>query len=82
MANLYRRKLITVEAERFDGTNGKELAEWCGGYVNDDSHLVVVDSEDSLVTANSGDWVVLDGADEYWVMPDDMFQTLFESQPE
>jgi hypothetical protein len=57
----YRRRPVEVDAIQFTGTNGAEVAEWCGGRVvlgSGQPDAVLIQIGWTRVSAKIGDYVV------------------------
>lgn len=81
----YRRRPPEVDAIRFDGFNGAEVAQWCGGRVvmgDDQPHAVLVAVGQSRISAWVGDYVVRevgpDGGTRFWPMKGTVFEWAYE----
>lgn len=81
----YRKRPVTVDAIRFDGTNAREIAdlldwEWADG--DEICDTLVIETLEGDMTANIGDWIIKGVAGEGYPCRDDVFQLSYEPAEE
>ncbi len=77
----YRKKPVEIEAVRFDGTNGPEIAQWAGGdYVDTASEYssVRVETLEGSMFAAVGDYIIRGVKGEYYPCKPDIFEMTYE----
>jgi len=81
----YRKKPVVIEAMQFDGSNGDEVAAWCGGTVesatchNDGPPwLVMIRTLEGTMAAGRDDYVIKGVQGEFYPCKPDIFEATYE----
>ena len=80
----YRKKPIVIDAVRWDGTNRKEVNDFC----NDGLPMTAVEGKLSIKTlegtmfCNTGDWIIKGIAGEFYPCKPDIFSATYEAEEE
>lgn len=81
----YRKKPVVIEAMQFDGTNGEEVAVWCGGTVesatchNDGPPwLVMIRTLEGAMAAGRNDYVIRGVKGEFYPCKPDIFEATYD----
>jgi hypothetical protein len=80
----FRKRPVVIEAMRYDGSNGAEVADWCGGYLDaeydrdDAPQWVLIDTLEGQMRANEGDWVIRGVKGEFYPCKPDIFEATYE----
>jgi hypothetical protein len=82
----YRKKPIVVEAHRFDGsaTSAAFIIKWSnlvvtGPYDEDSKPYLLIETEEGVMKAEEGDWVIRGVAHEFYPCKPDIFGVTYES---
>lgn len=80
----YRRRPFFVEAIQFAGTNGQEIAEFMGyeGWYEGEADEIIVEAPEGNMRAQVGDYIVKDGARQYYPCKSDVFERSHELLPD
>lgn len=83
----FRKKPVVIEAFAFLGSNGYELAMWCGGLFHplygrgdkgeDISHIEIKTLEGTM-RADLGDWIIRGVKGEFYPCKPDIFAATYE----
>jgi hypothetical protein len=83
----FRKKPVEIEAQRLDGTNGQEIAQWCGGRArseakasdpSDVAYWVDIATLEGVMRASEGDWVIRGVQGEFYPCKPDIFEATYE----
>jgi hypothetical protein len=83
----YRKRPVVIEAERFTGDNGNDIARWCGGKVVHDAKpsdptdvrvYVKIPTLEGVMTADRGDWIIRGVQGEFYPCKPDIFDATYE----
>lgn len=82
-ARRFVKKPVEVEAMRFDGTNGRQLAEWSENHVGVISEMhaplvAVVYTLEGAMRGDIGDWIVRGIQGEFYPVKPDIFEATYE----
>jgi hypothetical protein len=82
----YRKKPVVIEAMQFDGTNGEEVAAWCGGEVESATchgegppWLVMIRTLEGTMAAGRDDYVIRGVQGEFYPCKPDIFAATYEA---
>lgn len=87
MSRKYRKKPVVIEACRWTGQNGDEMAGFMGRPLNvanrggGESVLLIVTLEGTM-TADPGDWIIRGIRGEYYPCKPDVFEKTYEHVPD
>lgn len=78
----YRKKLIVIEADLFDGTLGsaQRISKWAGnpfGWTGNPDKLTIPTLEGEM-TASKGDYIIKGVAGEFYPCKPDIFKKMYE----
>lgn len=94
MPSKFRKKPVTVEAMRYDGTpdtaspiigwaleHDVSIRYWCenGEGCRKDMHVLRVSTLEGTMTANPGDWIIRGVAGEFYPCKPDIFAATYEA---
>ena len=83
----FRKKPVVIEAMRLqpDGSNGDEVAAWCGGtfetvtcFSEGPPTVVFIDTLEGRMGANRGDYVIRGVQGEFYPCKSDIFEATYE----
>lgn len=81
----YRKKPVVVEAFRFEGTDtsAQQIIEWSNNQVSgpfdmDRKPYLQIETEEGVMRADEGDWVIRGVAHEYYPCKPDIFGVTYE----
>lgn len=81
----YRKKPVVIEAMQFDGTNGEEVAAWCGGEVSSATchgdgppWLVMIHTLEGTMAAGRDDYVIRGVQGEFYPCKPDIFEATYD----
>lgn len=75
----FKKRPVKIEAQRYTGTNGVELATWIGlgKVIIGADGLLYLDGNGGTVTAETGDWIIKLDEDDFEVCPKTSFEALY-----
>jgi len=75
----YRKKPVVIEARQFyaNSPDAQAVADWGGGYLTDDGHLVIHTLEGDM-TAADGDSIIKGVKGEFYPCKSDIFAATYE----
>jgi hypothetical protein len=86
-AQRWRKKPVVIEAERFIGDNGTEIARWCGGRYrseakpsdpSDVAYWIDIPTLEGVMRADRGDYVIKGVQGEFYPCKPDIFAATYE----
>ncbi len=84
----YRKKPVVIEAMRYDGDNGAEVAHWCGGRLRIEAGVsgpvgwVEILTLEGVMKAVKGDWIIRGVEGEFYPCKPDIFEATYEAVEE
>ena len=80
---LFRKKPVTIEAIKYTGRNGNEIAAFmhCLHPFIEDTELKIGTLE-GVMSAKEGDWIIRGIKGEYYPCKPDIFEMTYEPAPE
>jgi hypothetical protein len=83
----YRKKPVVIEAVQFDGTNGDEVAWWCGGKYRseakasdptDVAEWIDIPTLEGVMKASLNDFVIRGVSGEFYPCKPDIFAKTYD----
>lgn len=87
MAELYRKKAVTIEANQLTKENAEAIAHWCGGYlveeinpIDDHERFVGINipTLEGPMRASEGDFVIKGVQGEFYPCKPSIFEATYE----
>jgi hypothetical protein len=80
---MYRKKPVVVEARQIDSTHYDHMCDilaWCGGVpLDDNGHIMGIETLEGFMTADPGDYIICGVAGEFYPCKPDIFEATYES---
>jgi hypothetical protein len=74
----YRKRPVKVEAMRYTGENGDEIALFAGRLERNRTNQLVIPTLEGKMFANPGDWIIRGLAGEFYPCRADIFDATYE----
>lgn len=79
---IYRKRPVEIEARKVNSEDYDDLTDivgWCGGRaVDEDNHLIAIDTMEGTMYADNGDWVIKGVKEEFYPCKPDIFEATYE----
>jgi hypothetical protein len=77
----FRKKPVVVEAIQWTGSNGDEIARFCGGkctFKHGNPEFFTLESHSAPLEASPGDWIIKGIVGEFYPCKPDIFEQTYE----
>lgn len=78
MAARFKKKPIIIEAVRWDGSNNKEISDFCVDRFAFYEDKLLIGTLEGVMEAGAGDWIIRGVKGELYPIKDNIFKMTYE----